>query len=111
MEKGKVVKWSIMGILSLGPDAALIRILDAPENADYEQFKRRMENYLDEELIEAFNNQVGNRGSGYARVNFLSAIHDKFKKRGYDFSAVGNKEELSFAKKVKLVGKKIVPVE
>jgi hypothetical protein len=111
MEKEKAVKWSIMGILSLGPDAALIRILEELPNESYEQFKHRMENYSDEELIEAFNSQVGNRGSGYTMVNFLSAIHDEFKKRGYDFSAVGNKEELSFAKKVKLVGKKVVPVE
>ena len=111
MEKKKVVRWSLMGILSLGPDALLIRILDAPPNVRYEDYKRRMENYSDEELIEAFNSQVGNPGSGSAKVDFLSAIHDEFKERGYDYSAVGNEEELSFARKVKLIGKKIVPLE
>ena len=111
MEKKKVVRWSIMGILSLGPDASLIRILDAPPNLRYEQFKQRMENYSDEELVEAFNGQVGNPGSGSAKVDFLSAIHDEFKERGYDYSAIGNEEALSFARKVKLVGKTIVPIE
>jgi len=111
MEKKKVVKWSIMGILNLGPDASLIRILDAPPNLRYEQYKQRIEKYSDEELIEAFNSQVGNQGSGSAKVDFLSAIHDEFKERGYDYSAVGNEEELSFAKKVKLVGKAVVPLK
>jgi hypothetical protein len=111
MEKKKVVKRSIMGIVCLALGTALARILKAQPDEDYERFKRRMENYSDEELIEAFNREVGNPGWVSARAAYLAAIHDEFKKRGYDYSAIGNEKELSFAKKVKLAGKKVVPIE
>ena len=78
------------------------------QNLLYKRFKRRMGNYSDEELIQAFNNEVGNPGWTSARAAYLVAIRDEFKERGYDYSAVGNEEGLSFARKIKLIGKKIV---
>ena len=81
------------------------------QNLLYESFKRRMEKYSDEELIQAFNNEVGNPGWTSARAAYLTAIHNEFNERGYDYSAIGNEEELSFARKVKLVGRKILPLK
>ncbi len=62
----------------------------------------------DEQLIIAFNREVGNSGWTCTRALYLSAIHEEFETRQYDYSIIGNKEGLSFLKKIKLIGKKIV---
>ncbi len=51
------------------------------------------------------------QGFAGTRVNSLAALQDTLLERGLDISAIGNEEELSFSKRVKLVGNKIVPAE
>ena len=62
----------------------------------------------DEQLIDLFNKDVGNTGWVGARARFCSALHEEFENRGFDFSAIGNKNILSFANKITLIGKKII---
>ncbi|MGO9648566.1 MAG: hypothetical protein ACLPLR_08780 [Terriglobales bacterium] len=61
----------------------------------------------DEELIARFNREVGCGGWVSARGRYLTELHQEFAKR-FDYSAIGNASALSLARKIKLVGKKIV---
>lgn len=71
-------------------------------------FAARFREMSDEKLIEAFNREVGNSGWVNARAEYLSKLHEEFKVRGYDYSAIGNDGNLSFAHKIGLFGKTIV---
>ena len=64
----------------------------------------------DEELIVRFNREVGCSGWVSARGRDLAELHDEFEKR-FDYSAIGDTSSLSFAHRIKLVGKKIVPFD
>lgn len=112
MEKKRISKWKTTGGIGPGQKITITRIPCGryPYNY-YETFKYKMEKYSDEELIQAFNDQVGNAGWGSGRAGYLTAIFDEFKERNYDYSAIGNEEALSFARRVRLVGKTIVPIE
>jgi hypothetical protein len=72
------------------------------------EYQERFKNESDEQLIDSFNVQVGNAGWGTARMFYLSALRKELENRNLDYSDIGDKEGLSYAKKVKLVGKKIV---
>jgi len=61
----------------------------------------------DEELIARFNREVGCGGWVSARGRYLAELHQEFAKR-FDYSAIGDASVLSLARKIKLVGKKIV---
>jgi len=90
-----------------------IFIKDNSEPLDEEtrEFINRLMGETDEELIESFNRDVGNKGWATARGRFHFAIRSEFIRRGFDFTAIGGPDSLSFNRKVKLVGKKIEPVE
>lgn len=77
----------------------------------YEQFRKMFNGLSNENLIRAFNREIGNPGWTSTRAAYLAALHWELKERGFDYSAIGNKTELSFAKKVKLVENKIVLIE
>ena len=62
----------------------------------------------DEQLIDAFNREVRNGGWTITRSFYLSGLHKEFGNRNYDYSDIGDKGHLSFLKKIKLVGKKII---
>jgi len=68
----------------------------------------KLQKMTDEQLIDLFNKDVGNPGWVGARASFHSALYKEFENRGFDFSVIGNKNSLSFANKVTLIGKKIV---
>ena len=74
----------------------------------YKECREKLQKMSDEQLIDAFNEDVGNPGWVGARARFHSALREEFESRGFDFSVIGNKNSLSFSKKVKLIGKKIV---
>lgn len=74
----------------------------------YQECKEELQGMSDEQLIDSFNKDVGNPGWVGARARFHSALYAEFEDRGFDFSAIGNKNSLSFADKIKLIGKKIV---
>jgi hypothetical protein len=84
---------------------------DKSSNHDktYQEFKKRFNAMSDEELIGAFNHEVGNPGWTSSRATYLSLLHEEFEQRGYDYSAIGDKGSLSFKNRVALVnGKTIV---
>jgi hypothetical protein len=41
---------------------------------------------------------------------YLAALHDEFKNRSFDFSAIGDQHSLSFGSTIRLVGQVIEPV-
>ena len=73
----------------------------------FEKFIKRFNNRTDEELIEYFNQEVGNGGWGTARASYLAAIHHEFNNRNFDYSDIGNEKELSFKNKITLVKRKV----
>ena len=74
----------------------------------YQEYKGRFKSMTDEQLIAAFNNEVRNSGWTSARASYLATLHEEFENRSYDYSDIGDKKQLSFAKKIKLLGKKIM---
>jgi hypothetical protein len=73
----------------------------------YDEFANRFKGKTDDEVVAAFNREVGNNGWTSSRASFMAALHDEIKARGFDFSAVGDAESLSFRAKVRLNGKVI----
>lgn len=80
----------------------------APGHNYYLEFQKQFEEYSDEKMIEVFNGQVYNSGTGSARMAYLGAIRDAFNRRAFDYSEIGDETSMSYMNKVKLVGKKIV---
>jgi hypothetical protein len=76
----------------------------------YKDTLERFSQLSDSEIIDAFNREVGNQGWGSIRAAYLSAIHKEFSRRNFDFSEIGNEQELSFKRKVELVGKQLIPL-
>ena len=74
----------------------------------YNECKEKLHKMSDEQLTESFNKDVGNPGWVGARARFHSALREEFESRGFDFSAIGKKNGLSFTNKIILVGKKII---
>ena len=74
----------------------------------YLEFQERFNAMSDEQLIDAFNSDVGKHGWVSARASFHTALHEEFEKRHYDYSIIGGNGGLSWNKKVKLSGNKIV---
>lgn len=64
----------------------------------------------EEELVEAFNHEVGNPGWVSARGEYLFALQEEFGKREIDFSAIGDKTRMSVANKIGLSEKTIVVI-
>jgi hypothetical protein len=71
------------------------------------EFKKRFESNSDQELINAFNSQVENHGSGSAKMAFLSALREELNKRSIDFSSVSNAASMSYANCAVLKDKKM----
>ena len=74
----------------------------------YEECKKKLQKMSDEQLIEAFNNDVENPGWVAARARFHSALREEFENRDFYFSAIGNKNSLSFKDKITLRDKRII---
>ena len=68
----------------------------------------KLEKLSDQELIEVFNREVGNPGWTSSRSKHLSALHEEFEQRGFDYTSIGGTISLSFKRKIKLAGKKIL---
>lgn len=77
----------------------------------YKDLKERFHKMDDKELLTNFNREVGKTGWTSSRAMFLAAIREEFENRAYDYSAIGNKKRLSFAKKVELIDEKIVEIK
>ena len=68
----------------------------------YDEFVKKFGNFTNEELIEAFNKEIGNSGWVGARGAYLSALHREFKIRNIDHTEIGDDEGLSLRHKVYL---------
>jgi hypothetical protein len=63
------------------------KVVMKPERADrYEAWQSQLAAYTLEQLIEAFNREVGNNGWGTARADYLHALRHTFVHRGVDCS-------------------------
>lgn len=71
-------------------------------------FMNQLDKKSNDELVDCFNEAVGIRAFGIARSAYLSALEEQLAKREIDFSEVGNKTSISYARKVKLVNNKLV---
>jgi hypothetical protein len=76
-------------------------------NEYFVEFREQLESYTDDELIDRFNDEVNNGGSGTARFSFLAALHHEFIRRGFDYSEIGDANSISFKHKVTLENKRI----
>ena len=73
----------------------------------YLEFKESLKSLTDQELIDAFNKEVGIDAWVTMRASYLAAMHSEFVRRGYDFSDIGDESSLSFKNKIKLEDKKV----
>lgn len=76
----------------------------------YETFKAQFRLLGDEEIIDAFNRQIGNTGWRSARGAYLGALGSEFERRGFDYSLVGSNGGLSLANKVKIENNVVIPL-
>lgn len=66
-----------------------------------------MNRWTDFQVIEAFNNQVSNKGWCSSKATYLNRIYNEIKRR-YDYSVIDvDGMGISFARRIKLVGNKI----
>ena len=75
------------------------------------EYQKRFEMDSDDELLDAFNSLVNNGGTGTARFSYGAALHHEFIRRGYDYSAVGDSDSLSFRDKIRLENRKIIKIK
>ncbi|WP_053971138.1 hypothetical protein [Mangrovimonas sp. ST2L15] len=76
-----------------------------------EEYMDKFDKLTDQEIIEKFNNQIGNHGWGSARANYLGAIRQQYEKRNIDFSEIGDDKGMFYSNKVELNGKKLIIVK
>jgi len=76
-----------------------------------EEFTARFNAYSDNEIISAFNSEVGKQGWDTARAAFLSSINDEFDRRNFDYSAIGSKEYLSYKNPIRLNDNKRITIQ
>ena len=74
----------------------------------YQDFRQRFSQMSEEELIEAFNREVGNPGWVSVRGEYLFALQEEFARREIDFSAIGDETRMSLANKIGLSEKTII---
>ena len=53
----------------------------------------------DKEIVEVFNNEIGNGGWGKGRASFLGAFHEQLNIRKLDYTQIGNKGRYSLKEK------------
>jgi len=74
----------------------------------HKECKEMFQKMDDKQLVKTFNKEAGKPGWLSSKRYFFSAMHKEFEIRKYDYSVIGNKKGLFYAKKIKLVGNKIV---
>lgn len=74
-------------------------------------FIKKLSQLKDEQLIEKLNKQVGNKGWGNARANYLEALKKELLKRNFDCDNIITNDVMSLAKKIKLENNRLVTIE
>jgi len=77
------------------------------KNKLFEEFTERFDSLTDLELVDCFNQQVGNSGWGSAKAIYLAVLHNGFITRRFDYSIIGNQVGVSFKYKIQLRGCKV----
>jgi hypothetical protein len=73
------------------------------------EWREKLQDQTDPELIESFNREVGNSGSGYARSLYSRCLIDEISNRKRDFSVISEDGYcISYANKVILIWNKLV---
>lgn len=72
---------------------------------DYQESLEKLSN---DQLIEAFNRQVGVQGWGNARASYGRALRNEFLKRDFDSTLIISAYTFSFAKKVIMQNKRLI---
>ena len=70
-------------------------------------FEATLQKMNDHELIDRFNQEVGNQGWGNARAAFLYALRNEFLSRDFDASKIIYEDRMSLKRKICLKGKEI----
>jgi len=70
----------------------------------FQSFSYRLSTLNDEQLVHAFNQEVGVHSWTNARGAYLAAIHREFDRRGLDYSLIGDERRLSFQHPVRITG-------
>lgn len=70
-------------------------------------FEGKLQKMNDHELIDRFNQEVGNQGWGNARAAFLYALRNEFLSRDFDASKIIYEDRMSLKRKICLKGKEI----
>lgn len=65
----------------------------------------------DAELVKIFNREVGNKGWGKTRAQYLVALSKEMNCRILDFSIVAKKGSLALSKKIKIINDTVVYYE
>lgn len=73
-------------------------------------FKARLAAQTLEELIDAVNRQVGNRGWTSSRASYLSALRLEFLKRDVDTSSFISETGMSLGNRIELRDGRLVPI-
>ncbi len=73
------------------------------------EFLDRLMAYTNEELVDAFNKEVGKTVWFSARANYLFALRAAIEARGWDYTAIGDEKSMSYKRKVTLEGNKLLP--
>lgn len=76
----------------------------------YFEFKEAFQMMSDQELVDAFNREVGVPGWVTARNYYLHYLREEFNKRSFDISAI-HRHGLSLKHRVKLENNKLVVVK
>lgn len=76
------------------------------KNNDYE-YEDTLKKLSNEELVAAFNRQIGVTGWGNARAAYCNALRKEFQRRDFDSSLIINESGISFARKVVLENKQL----
>ncbi|MDX1687030.1 MAG: hypothetical protein R3248_03520 [Candidatus Promineifilaceae bacterium] len=61
-----------------------------------------LEDLSDEELVEAFNKEVGKPGWTNSRAKYFYKLREEFERRNIDYSAIGDETRLSLNARVSL---------
>ncbi|MGW8124098.1 hypothetical protein ACV07N_15675 [Roseivirga echinicomitans] len=73
-------------------------------------FREDLNTLSNEELVQAFNNQVGDLGWTSSRGKYLFELRETMKCRGIGMLALSTDSTTSYKYKVKLVDMKLVPL-
>jgi hypothetical protein len=75
------------------------------------EYAERFKKMSDDELVAAFNREVGNPGWTSSRASYLAELRREFTAREYNYSAIGDEASLSFKSRIRLNGKMLEIVD